>query len=106
MGDGSQTIGACVVMCCIASFITIIMVASAHEVLGYNEVGLRYSTWFKEVENKTYTHGFHYIGLGRDFIRYDIKLNTIEFSRSRGAQLPLISTRTKDGLIVTLEASL
>lgn len=106
MGENSTTLGVCGVICCVATFITIIMVASAHEVLGYNEVGLKYSTWFKEVENKTYTHGIHYIGLGRDFIRYDIKLNTIEFSRSRGAQLPLIHTRTKDGLIVTLEASL
>jgi len=82
MGD---TIKIICTMVCLGAFITICMVASALEVLGYNEVGLRYSSWFKEVENRTYTHGIHYIGLGRDFIRYDIKLNTIEFSRESGA---------------------
>lgn len=103
---GEDTVKVFGSICCLATFITVIMVASAHEVLGYNEVGLRYSTWYKVVENKTYTHGIHWIGLGYDFIRYDIKLNTIEFSKSRDAQLPLIHTRTKDGLIVSLEASL
>ena len=71
------------------------------EVLGYNEVGLKYSSWFKTVEDKTYTHGISYIGLGHDFIRYDIKLNTIEFAGS-----DVIETRTKDGLILEIEASL
>jgi hypothetical protein len=103
---GEDTIKVFGAICCLATFITVIMVASAHEVLGYNEVGLRYSTWYKVVENKTYEHGIHWIGLGYDFIRYDIKLNTIEFSKARDAQLPLIHTRTLDGLIVSLEASL
>ena len=103
MSSGTQVISGIV---CLALFITIIMVASAVEVLGYNEVGLKYSSWFKEVENKTYSHGIHYIGLGRDFLRYDIKLTTIEFSNEADANLPLIQTRTRDGLIVTIEASL
>ena len=91
---------------CLGVLITIIMVASAMEVLSYNEVGLKYSSWFKEVENKTYSHGIHYIGLGRDFIRYDVKLNTLEFSGESDANLPTVSTRTTDGLIVDIEASL
>jgi len=104
MGDNAPKIIGSIL--CLAIFITVIMVASAMEVLGYNEVGLNYSSWFKTVENKTYKHGISYIGLGHDFIRYDIKLNTIEFSSAKDATLPLIETRTSDGLILKIEASL
>lgn len=80
MGDSAPKVIGSIV--CLAVLITIIMVASAMEVLGYNQVGLNYSSWFKTVEDKTYNHGISYIGLGHDFIRYDIKLNTLEFAGS------------------------
>lgn len=73
--------------------------------LSYNQVGLNYSGIFKSVENKTYHPGFHFIGLGHDFIPYDITITTIEFSKHRDATLPLISCRTKDGLKLDLEIS-
>lgn len=38
--------------------------------LEYNEVGLNYSSYFKSVENSTYEAGYHFIGLGHDFIPY------------------------------------
>lgn len=104
MGENAPKIIGCIF--CTGILITIIMVFSAMEVLDYNEVGLNYSSWFKTVENKTYQNGINYIGLGHDFIRYDIKLNTIEFSNARDADLPLIETRTNDGLIIDIEASL
>ena len=64
MPEGNGFIPKCI--CCWVVFFTtigMIMFLSAHKVLGQNEVGLKYSTWFKEVENKTYTNGFHYLGL-------------------------------------------
>jgi len=73
--------------------------------LSYNQVGLNYSSIFKSVENKTYHPGFHFIGLGHDFIPYEITISTIEFSKARTATLPLISCRTKDGLKLDLEIS-
>jgi hypothetical protein len=73
--------------------------------LGYNQVGLNYSSIFKSVENKTYHPGFHFIGLGHDFIPYELTLSTIEFSKASTATLPLISCRTKDGLKLDLEIS-
>lgn len=97
------------VACCIVSLallIVIILVASSLSVLSYNEVGLNYSNWFKTVEEKTYYHGITFIGLGHSFLKYDIRLNTIEFSKDANATLPMIKCRTKDGLELELEASL
>ena len=98
-----------VIICSIISltvFVTVILIACSLSVLSYNEVGLNYSNWFKTVEDKTYTHGIHFIGLGHGFQRYDIKLNTIEFSKEPDATLPMIKCRTSDGLELDLETSL
>ena len=73
--------------------------------LEYNRVGLNYSSYFKSIENSTYTAGYHFIGLGHDFIPYDLTLATTEFSKQAGATLPPISCRTKDGLALGLELS-
>lgn len=91
---------------CATFFVVIILVLSSLSVLGYNEVGLNYSNWFKTVEDHTYEHGIHFIGLGHEFLRYEIKLTTIEFSKARDANMPMIKSRTKDGLELDIEASL
>ena len=98
-----------VIVCSILSLtvlVTIILIACSLSVLTYNEVGLNYSYWFKTIEDKTYEHGIQFIGLGHSFIKYDIKLNTIEFSKAPDATLPMIKCRTPDGLELDLEASL
>jgi hypothetical protein len=49
-----------IIICSIISLtvlVTIILIACSLSVLSYNEVGLNYSTWFKTIEDKTYTHG-------------------------------------------------
>ena len=38
--------------------------------LNFNEVGLNYSSYFKSIENDTYTEGYHFLGLGHNFISY------------------------------------
>lgn len=91
---------------CATLLVTLILIASSLSVLGYNEVGLNYSNWFKTVEDHTYAHGIHFIGLGHEFLRYDIKLTTVEFSKARDATMPMIKCRTKDGLELDIEASL
>ena len=98
------------IVCAIVSLtllVTLILIACSLSVLNYNEVGLNYSSWFKTVEDKTYEHGIQFIGLGHEFQRYAINLNTIEFSNDPNtATMPIIKCRTKDGLEVDLEASL
>ena len=96
-------------MCSVISLtvlVTLILIACSLSVLSYNEVGLNYSAWFKTIEDKTYAHGIQFIGLGHSFQRYDIKVNTIEFSRAPDATMPMIKCRTKDGLELDLEISL
>lgn len=97
-----------IIICSIISLtvlVTIILIACSLSVLSYNEVGLNYSTWFKTIEDKTYSHGIQFIGLGHGFQRYDIKVNTIEYSKNQDATLPMIKCRTRDGLVLDLEAS-
>merc|ERR1711935_528978 len=98
-----------VILCSILSLtilVAVILIACSFSVLNYNEVGLNYSTWFKVIENETYPNGIHFIGLGHSFHRYEISLTTIEFSNDKGATLPMIKCRTKDGLELDLEISL
>ena len=102
----SSTVPMVAGICCMTTFIVMILLLSSMSVLSYNEVGLNYSNWFKSVEIKTYENGIHFIGIGRTFLRYDIKLNTVEFSDDYDATLPMIKCRTSDGLELDLEASL
>ena len=102
----SKTIAIVGCIGCATFLVIMILILSSLSVLGYNEVGLNYSNWFKTVEDYSYGHGIHFIGLGHEFLRYDIKLTTIEFSRERGADMPMIKCRTKDGLELDIEASL
>ena len=98
-----------IILCSVISLtllVTLILIACSLSVLSYNEVGLNYSAWFKTIEDKTYTHGIQFIGLGHSFQRYDIKVNTVEFSRAPDATMPMIKCRTKDGLELDLEISL
>jgi hypothetical protein len=71
---------------------------SSLDSLQFNHVGLNYSSYFKSVENYTYTSGFHFIGLGHDFIAYDLKATNVVFSRRSQTNMPPINCRTKDGL--------
>lgn len=84
--------------------LSILLLASLDS-LAYNTVGINYSSYFKSIENSTYESGFHFIGLGHDFIPYELKVQTMEFSRSSSATLPPIVCRTKDGLKLQLEIS-
>ena len=73
--------------------------------LSYNQVGINYSSIFKSIENKTYSSGYHFIGLGHDFIPYNLTVDTIEYSKDPSASLPPITCRTSDGLKLELEIS-
>lgn len=86
------------IVCSIVSLtflVAIILIACSLSVLNYNEVGLNYSNWFKVIEEKTYIHGIHFVGLGHAFHRYEVSLSTIEFSNDKSqATLPIIKCRT------------
>ena len=83
----------------------IVFISFSVRSLTYNEIGINYSRFFKSIENRTYTPGFHFLGLGHEFIEYQSNIDTMEFSNERGATLPPIDCRTKDGLALKLEIS-
>ncbi|KRX03172.1 hypothetical protein PPERSA_10545 [Pseudocohnilembus persalinus] len=68
-------------------------------------MGLNYSWISETIENKTYTAGFYYIGIGHSFIKYPKSVITIDFSSDYGADYPGIKSRTSDGLEVDIEVS-
>ena len=73
------------IMCsifCLTALVALILILCSLSTLNYSEVGLNYSDWFKVVENTSYKHGIHFIGLGHSFKRYNLALTTIEFSNA------------------------
>ncbi len=85
--------------------VLVILLSFSMDSLDYNEIGLNYSSFFKTVQKKTYTQGFHFLGLGHEFIVYPLNVQNIEFSQIKGRNLPPIQCRTEDGLNVELEIS-
>lgn len=73
--------------------------------LEYNQIGLNYSEYFKTVENRTYSSGWYFLGLGHQFLKYQLNVNTMEFSNNYGSIMPPIECRTKDGLALRLEVA-
>lgn len=82
-----------------------ILIILGFSTLEATELGLDYSSISKNVDRQIYENGLHFLGIGHSFIRYPKMVQTIEFSRERGADLTSIQSRTKDGLEVVLEVS-
>lgn len=82
-----------------------ILIILGFSTLEATEIGLDYSSISKNVDKTIYNNGLHFLGIGHSFIRYPKMVQTIEFSRERGADLANINSRTKDGLEVSLEIS-
>ncbi len=98
------------------------------EQVDFNEYALKQNIFTKEIEEKVYEEGLHYIGVQSDFIKFPSTWQTIEFipteegentetqeSASTDSDLPLqdqgygrdipISSRTEDGLDLTIDLS-
>merc|ERR1712151_277594 len=73
--------------------------------LSPTEIGLDYSWISKSVNKKSYDNGFYFLGIGHSFIKYPKMVQTIEFSKDRGADAAPLQSRTKDGLEVVIEIS-
>lgn len=75
--------------------------------LEFQEVGLNYSFIMQSVENKPYSAGRYYIGVGNHFIKFPRMVRSINFvdDLSGITQGPALMSRTRDGLNVRLEVS-
>jgi hypothetical protein len=71
-------------ICCgcsiLASISIVIMVILSIGSLEASQMGLKYSIITKAVEREPYPSGFHYIGFGQSFIKFDSVSQTMEFS--------------------------
>jgi hypothetical protein len=82
-----------------------ILIILGFSTLEATELGLDYSSISKHVDPLIYQNGLHFLGIGHSFIKYPKMVQTIEFSKERGADIGSIQSRTLDGLEVVLEVS-
>lgn len=75
--------------------------------LEYQEIGLNYSWISETVEQKPYTSGRYYLGIGNHFIKFPRMVTSLFFidDLGEGKNGPALQSRTKDGLNVRLEVS-
>lgn len=92
----------CTAVGVIASAIMLIMSFSS---LDPTQLGLNYSFFSASVEDKGYMNGRYMLGPGHSFIKFPGTVQTIQFSDESDSIGPALSSRTSDGLEVTLEVS-
>lgn len=68
-------------------------------------MGLKYSLFSNNVEDRGYGAGRYWLGLGGSFIRFPSTVVTIQFSNEADSKGDLLRSRTSDGLEVELEVS-
>jgi len=75
--------------------------------LEYQEYGLNYSWVGETVEDKPYSSGRYYLGIGNHFIKFPRMVIPVLFSDDQAdkKQGPALQSRTRDGLNVRLEVS-
>ena len=95
----------CSILCFTTCFICIILLLFGFSSLEATEFGLNYSWISKTISPEIKENGIYFIGIGHSFIRFPKTVQTIEFSHERNANRGPISSRTSDGLEVTLEIS-
>lgn len=82
------------------------LIAMSFSILEVDEYGLDYSWISQSVSNTSYNSGWHFLGVGHHFVRFPKVVQTIEFSKTdKEADWPSLTSRTNDGLEVTLEVS-
>lgn len=84
----------------------IALIAMSFSILEVDEYGLDYS-WISQSVSKTpYNSGWHFLGVGHHFVKFPKVVQTIEFSKTdKEADWSSLTSRTNDGLEVTLEVS-
>lgn len=73
--------------------------------LEYTELGLNYSLLANSVEERGYSSGRYYLGIGHGFIKFPATVQTIQFANEADSVGPMLRSRTSDGLEVQLEVS-
>jgi len=91
----------------VAALVLGILFLCSFDTLEYQEMGLNYSWISETIEDKAYTAGRYYLGIGNHFIKFPKMVKSVFFldDLSQETQGPALQSRTKDGLNVRLEVS-
>lgn len=97
----------CVPVGCVSCVALIVLIILSFDTLEYQEMGLNYSWISQSVEDKPYTSGRYYLGIGNHFIKFPQMVMNVYFLNdlSGKTQGPALKSRTRDGLNVDLEVS-
>lgn len=107
---------------CVTLVAIVVMILMSFDSLEYQEMGLNYSWLSDTVENRAYTSGRYYLGVGNHFIKFPRVVRSIFFVQSMDVKAvqgmqggsnaaqsaysgPPLQSRTRDGLNVRLEVS-
>lgn len=84
--------------CCLVYVVSAILVGASFRILGPTEIGLKQDTFSKTIDrSRAYESGRYFLGLARDFIRFDRRHQNIEFSSEPTADGPGLIVKTDIG---------
>lgn len=94
--------------CCCGSVVALlILLFMSIDSLEPTEYGLKYNKLTKAIDTSLVYHGGrHFIGPVSSFLSFPATVQSLEFSKRRGAQAPPLSTRTAEGLGLSLHVVL
>eukprot|EP00442_Polarella_glacialis_P035801 CAMPEP_0115065328 /NCGR_PEP_ID=MMETSP0227-20121206/10190_1 /TAXON_ID=89957 /ORGANISM="Polarella glacialis, Strain CCMP 1383" /LENGTH=393 /DNA_ID=CAMNT_0002451105 /DNA_START=44 /DNA_END=1225 /DNA_ORIENTATION=- len=92
--------------CCGAALALLVVVLCSLGTLQPTEYGLRYNRVTKQVDHSiVYRSGRHLIGPMSSFLTFPATVQSLEFSNRSGAKAQPLSTRTAEGLALTLHVA-
>lgn len=97
----------CVPVVVVVVITSILIFFMSFDTLEYQEMGLNYSWISETVQQKTFSSGRYYLGLGNHFLKFPQMVKSVFFldDMSPTTQGPALQSRTLDGLNVRLEVS-
>jgi len=98
--DATQAAAGC--CCCVTVIALIVGLATSFAQVHATQYGLDYDHIFETVDDKVYTGGIHFLGIGHSFIKFPNTVQSVEYSQ---AAQDLLHARTSDGLPLILGVS-
>ena len=106
-GGDEETVVVVATCGCATLVLTVVLVACSFSTLEPTEFGLEYNGVSKTLNKaELYENGRHFIGLAHYFIKYPKTQQTIKFAPEKDADHPSLRSRSRDGMKITIGASL
>ena len=96
--DDEDAVACCIIFGVIVTVVSIFLLAFSFDIVTPLERGVLYDNIHKHIATKTTGEGRHFVLLGRGFVKYPYRLNSIDFSGPSGKNAPLIYTPSSQDL--------